>query len=128
MDNCAMPVRTLQHINIRCIDADAARDFYVALLGLRAGPRPPFRSHGHWLYLGDTPVVHLVQKELDETIAPATGPLNHIAFEADDLEGTRLLLRQREIAFREAAVPRDGTTQLFLSDLDGVPLELNFVP
>jgi glyoxylase I family protein len=123
-----MPVRTLQHINIRCIDADAARDFYVALLGLRAGPRPPFRSHGHWLYLGDIPVVHLVQKEPDETITPATGPLNHIAFEADDLEGTRQLLRQREIAFREAAVPRDGTTQLFLSDLDGVPLELNFAP
>ena len=123
-----MPVKALQHINIRCTDADAARDFYAALLGLRTGPRPPFRSHGHWLYLGDIPVVHLVQKELGETITPATGPLNHIAFEAYDLEGTRQLLRQREIAFREAAVPRDGTTQLFLSDLDGVPLELNFAP
>ena len=121
-----MPVRTLQHINIRCIDADAARDFYVALLGLRAGPRPPFRSHGHWLYLGDMPVVHLVQREPGEVIAPVTGPLNHVAFEAEDLEGTRQLLRQREIAFREAVVPRDGTIQLFLSDLDGVPLELNF--
>lgn len=123
-----MPVRALQHINIRCIDADAARDFYVALLGLRAGPRPPFPSHGHWLYLGDVPVVHLVQKESSEIITPATGPLNHIAFEADDPEGTRQLLRQRKIAFREAAVPHNGTTQLFLSDLDGVPLELNFVP
>ncbi len=123
-----MPVRTLQHINIRCIDADAARDFYVALLGLRAGPRPPFRSHGYWLYLGDIPVIHLVQRETNEAIASATGPLNHIAFEADDLEGMRQLLQQREIAFREAAVPRDGTTQLFLSDLDGVPLELNFAP
>jgi catechol 2,3-dioxygenase-like lactoylglutathione lyase family enzyme len=121
-----MPVRTLQHINIRCIDADAACDFYVALLGLRAGPRPPFRSHGHWLYLGDMPVVHLVQREPGEVIALVTGPLNHVAFEAKDLEGTRQLLRQREIAFREAVVPRDGTIQLFLSDLDGVPLELNF--
>lgn len=121
-----MPVRTLQHINIRCIDADAACDFYVALLGLRAGPRPPFRSHGHWLYLDDIPVVHLVQREPGETIALGTGPLNHIAFEADDLDGTRRLLRQRGTAFREAVVPRDGTIQLFLSDLDGVPLELNF--
>jgi DNA-binding LacI/PurR family transcriptional regulator len=71
-------------------------------------------------------VIHLVQRDPGETIAPITGPLNHIAFEADDLEGTRQALRQRGIVFREAVVPRDGAIQLFLSDLDGVPLELNF--
>lgn len=123
-----MPIRTVDHINIRCADAEGARDFYVVLLGFRVGLRPPFRSHGYWLYLGEAPVIHLVQREPGEVVAPATGALNHIAFGADDLEGMRQLLRKHGIAFREAVVPRDGTIQIFLSDLDGVPLELNFAP
>ena len=116
----------LQHINIRCVNAEAARDFYVELLGLRVGPRPPFLSRGYWLYAGDDPIVHLVQKEPAGSRQPLAGALNHIAFEGTGLEATRDRLRAHNISFREETVPRDGTVQIFLTDPDGVPLELNF--
>jgi catechol 2,3-dioxygenase-like lactoylglutathione lyase family enzyme len=124
-----MPVSQLQHINIRCADVEASRHFYVALLGLRDGPRPPFASQGYWLYLGSEPVVHLVQKRADEArLGPGTGELDHVAFEGRDLTGMRQALAAQGIPFREAIVPRDGVTQLFVADPDGITLELNFAP
>jgi hypothetical protein len=49
-----------------------------------------------------------------------------IAFAATDVEGARKRLRSRNVKFRESIVPRTGDTQIFLYDLDGVGLELNF--
>src|SRR3954462_7406549 len=124
-----MPVRSLQHINIRCADVEATKDFYVELIGLVVGPRPPFASQGYWLYAGNDPVVHLVQKPDGEAQSgPDTGALDHIAFEGIALDATRSALKARGKVFREAVVPRDGVIQLFVPDPDGVLLELNFAP
>src|SRR5437762_1085300 len=106
-----MPLRRIQHINIRCRDAEASRQFYEAL-GLRAGARPPFASEGYWLYLDNEPVVHLVQRP--DGASPqngGTGNLDHIAFEGRDVEGTRQILQDRKLSFRETVVPRDGAIQ-----------------
>ena len=124
-----MPVRKLQHVNIRCADAQSSKDFYVALVGLTVGPRPPFASQGYWLYAGDEAVVHLVQKPAGEAKqGPGTGELDHVAFEGLDLAATRQALKARNYPYREAVVPRDNVTQLFVADPDGVLLELNFAP
>lgn len=124
-----MPVVALQHVNIRCANAAKSRDFYVGLLGLVQGPRPPFASQGYWLYLDENPVVHLVQKpEGEASRGPGTGELDHIAFEGTDLEEMRRRLRENNIAFREASVPRDDVVQIFVRDPDGIQLELNFAP
>src|SRR4029453_2859057 len=58
----AMAVDALQHINLRSADVDRSRDFYVDVIGLYVGPRPPITSVGYWLYLGPVPVIHLVQR------------------------------------------------------------------
>lgn len=124
-----MPLGVIQHLNIRCVDADATRDFYVQTLGLTVGDRPPFASQGYWLYAGDRPVVHLVQKPAGEAVPPATtGHLDHIGFEAHDLEATAATLEARGVPYRKAVVPRDGSTQLFVRDPNGVTIELNFPP
>jgi catechol 2,3-dioxygenase-like lactoylglutathione lyase family enzyme len=122
-----MAMGALQHINIRCADARRSRDFYVGVMGLSEGPRPPFASTGYWLYTGSEPVVHLVQKPANEPIrGPGTGDLDHIAFSGHGLERFKAALSQAGLAFREAVVPRDGTVQIFVRDPDGVQLELNF--
>ena len=123
----SMPVDALQHINIRASDVDRARDFYVRVLGLRIGDRPPFQSTGYWLYLDGHPVIHLVQKTPDEpTSARTTGAIDHIAFRGVELESTRDTLAREGIEFQEKLVPRDNSVQLFVLDPDGIRIELNF--
>jgi catechol 2,3-dioxygenase-like lactoylglutathione lyase family enzyme len=121
-----MTIAGFQHINIRSTDVECTRDFYVRVIGLRVGDRPPFSFPGYWLYLGDQAVVHLVQRGSDEAASPGSGNLDHVAFRGVDLDGTRQALRAAGIPFREAVVPRDKTVQIFVHDPDGIKLELNF--
>jgi catechol 2,3-dioxygenase-like lactoylglutathione lyase family enzyme len=121
-----MPIDGFQHVNIRTQDLERARDFYVRALGLRVGDRPPFASSGYWLYLDNTPVVHLVQRAAGEVHSTGSGNVDHVAFHGVDLDGTRAALTAAGIPFREAIVPRDNTVQLFIHDPDGLKIEINF--
>jgi catechol 2,3-dioxygenase-like lactoylglutathione lyase family enzyme len=121
-------VDALQHINLRSADVDRSRDFYVEVIGLEVGPRPPIASAGYWLYLGQVPVIHLVQHPADSSAPSGSGAVDHVAFHGIDFEATRARLSALGLAFREAVIPRDGTRQLFVHDPDGVKIELNFDP
>src|SRR3954453_4077667 len=120
-----MPVDQFQHINTRSADVEASREFYVNILGLRVGDRPPFASTGYWLYLGDQPAVPLVQRPPGEAAQSGCGNLDHVAFRGVDLEGTRRTLAAAGLPYREAVVPRDGSIQIFVHDPDGIRIELN---
>jgi len=122
-----MAIRAFQHVNTRSSDVERTKAFYERL-GLRAGDRPPFASRGYWLYLDGQPVLHLVQRPDGQPHHEHSGNVDHIAFEATDLEGTRRALTDAGLPFREAVVPRDGTIQIFVKDPDGVTVELNFAP
>jgi catechol 2,3-dioxygenase-like lactoylglutathione lyase family enzyme len=122
-----MALGALDHINIR-VGADrlkTVRDFYVDVLGLEEGERPPFTFPGHWLYLGGQHVIHLAGREGLEA-GMSTGGIDHIAFSARDLKSTRARLDQHRVAYREQTVPLTGLHQLFLTDPAGVQVELNF--
>lgn len=116
----------LDHVNVegpmelleRCVA------FYTTVLGMRVGPRPPFRRRGFWLYAGDAPIVHLSER----ATAPAesAGALHHVALRCGDIETTRRSLREHAIPFETVHVPATGQVQLFLQDPAGVRLELNF--
>ena len=120
-----MTIRAFQHVNTRSADVERTRAFYERL-GLQAGDRPPFASQGYWLYLGGQPVLHLVQRPGGQPHHEHSGNVDHIAFEAADLDGTRRALTDAGLPFREAVVPRDGTIQIFVKDPDGLTVELNF--
>ena len=122
-----MPVTAFQHVNTRSRDVERTKAFYL-LLGLSVGDRPPFASRGYWLYLGGQPVLHLVQRPDGDVHHEGSGNLDHVAFQATDLEGTRRALSEAGLPFREAVVPRDNTVQIFVRDPDGITVELNFVP
>ena len=119
-------VDALQHVNLRTADVDRSRDFYVDVVGLRVGPRPPIASVGYWLYLGGVPVIHLVQRNGDGLPPSGSGAVDHVAFHGVDFEATRDRFSALGVTFREALIPRDGTRQLFVHDPDGVKIELNF--
>ena len=122
-----MPVAAFQHVNTRSADVERTKEFYLRL-GLRVGDRPPFASRGYWMYLGEHPVLHLVQRKDGEAHHDGSGNLDHVAFQAVDLDGTRRALTEAGLTFREAIVPRDNTVQIFVRDPDGIQVELNFAP
>lgn len=132
-----MPLGVLQHFTIEPADLERTKDFYVDVLGLAVGDRPPLGFPGYWLYSGGVATVHLLgPRKPREGVTvrdpahryPDTGRFDHIAFEASDLAGMRERLQARGVAFREQVIPRTGAAQIFLFDPDGVGVELNFPP
>ena len=119
-----MPVEMLDHYTINTADVDTSVSFYVDVLGLRLGERPPFTFPGAWLYCGEKPVVHLVG-DVFRGVAD-TGSIDHIAFRASGVDDYTRRLDEREIPYRQRQVPDMPLRQVFLDDPDGVTIELNF--
>ncbi len=119
-----MAVSALDHYTIMTADLDASVAFYTEILGLADGPRPAFDAPGAWLYCGDRPVVHLIAGGTGKDTG--TGPIDHIAFRASGLDDHRARLNAQGISFREHDVPGQPLHQLFLTDPDGVTIEINF--
>ena len=130
-----MPLGGLQHFTIEPQDLEKTKEFYVDVLGLEIGDRPPLGFPGSWLSSGGTATVHLMGTRTPregivvrgtEKKYEDTGRFDHIAFAASDVEGVRKRLESKNVKYRESIVPRTGDTQIFLYDPDGVGVELNF--
>lgn len=116
---------SIDHCTIRTRRLPASIAFYEQVLQLRQGPRPAFGFPGAWLYSGENALVHLVT----ESAAAPDGngaPLDHVAFAVAGLAACRTRLQGLGIDFEERVVPGNGLTQIFLSDPDGLRLELCF--
>lgn len=133
----------LAHFAVRASDLQASSAFYVVALGLRVGPRPPFGFPGVWLYLTGDPgrddqgCVHLIGSGQDGPLSdylgdraadrrPGAGALDHIAFFTTDWPAFRERLGRSRTPFVERFVPQLGVRQVFVTDPDGVTIELNF--
>jgi len=128
-----MGLNALNHYTIRPVDLERTKAFYVEVLGLEVGYRPPLAFPGYWLYCGGQPTVHLIGPRTDdgqppERVAGPTGLLDHIAFSCTGLAEMRARLQRSAIRFEERVLPRDRQTQIFLHDPDGVAVELNYPP
>lgn len=130
-----MPLGGLQHFTIEPRDLERSKNFYVNVLGLEVGDRPPLDFPGYWLYSGGTATVHLMgtRKPREGIVVRGTekrfedtGRFDHIAFAATDVDGVRKRLQANNVKFREQIVPRTGDIQFFMYDPDGVGVELNF--
>jgi catechol 2,3-dioxygenase-like lactoylglutathione lyase family enzyme len=128
-----MGLNALNHYTIKPVELEATKDFYVNVLGLEVGYRPPLAFPGYWLYCGGQPTVHLIgPRAADEGQPPrraaGTGLLDHIAFSCTGLKEMRERLRRHDVKHEERVIPRDRQTQIFLYDPDGVAVELNYPP
>jgi len=132
-----MPLTRLEHYLVLSDDIEKTRDFYRDVLGMTEGFRPALDFPGYWLYLGDVPCIHIAEwrsyaewtREVGipvSTRAPATGPVDHIAFNGTGFDEVRARLVQRGLEFSENAIEDIGMRQLFTRDPNGVPIEINF--
>lgn len=121
-----MKVECLDHYNITTADAAKSAQFYIDVLGLEIGPRPDFGFPGLWVYAGNQPVLHLVEKK--EVAAPGTGRLDHIALRASGYAEIKGRLDERGVNYKVQTVPGPNLTQLFLETPDSLWIELIFQP
>lgn len=123
-----MKVLGLDHYNL-CGPRDlleSMRDFYVDVLGLEVGYRPPFESFGYWLYAADQPVLHLSESARGDCVSGGRSSFDHAAFRCEDLDACTRRLGEHGIKYRTARIPRLEWVQLFFNDPAGNGVELNF--
>lgn len=124
-----MPVLGFSHYNLRAPRPllETLRDFYVEVVGLSVGHRPPFRSHGYWLYAGEQAVLHLSEALPGEPhTAHVQSTFDHTAFSCAGPSDYERLLSSKGIRYERAEVPATRQRQLFFSDPAGNGVELNF--
>ena len=123
-----MPVLAFNHFNLRAptVLTDALKDFYVDVVGLSVGWRPPFDFPGYWLYLGEQAVLHLVGVPPAREAPARGGTFDHVAFTCTGLAETEARLRAQGVDYRSVRVPGTDQVQLFLTDPAGNGVELNF--
>ena len=122
-----MSVGLLDHFNIRTRNlADTVR-FYEEVLEFENGDRPNFAFPGAWMYSEGKPVVHLVDiSKTDEPQKPDSGVVHHVAFASSGFAGMKQRLKSKSLPFDVREVPGVAVWQIFVTDPNGVMLELNY--
>jgi catechol 2,3-dioxygenase-like lactoylglutathione lyase family enzyme len=119
-----MTIHGLNHFTVLTDDLEATRRFYIDLLGLEEGERPPFGFPGAWLYSGGKPVLHVIAGRGLPAIR--AGVIDHMAFSATDLAGWKDKLAARGFHYDLRQQPGTGVWQMFFFDPNGAKVELDF--
>jgi catechol 2,3-dioxygenase-like lactoylglutathione lyase family enzyme len=127
----------MEHYLVLSDDIDETKRFYCEVLGMREGFRPNLGFPGYWLYVGDTPCIHIAEWETYKVFteragipisqrAARTGALDHIAFNASGFDEIVARLEKLGIEAGKNVLDEIGLRQLYISDPNGLVIELNF--
>jgi catechol 2,3-dioxygenase-like lactoylglutathione lyase family enzyme len=118
-----MTISMIDHVNIVTERLEETRAFFVDVLGLIVGPRPPFAVEGYWLYAGAKPIVHMQRAPVPVCPSEASA-LNHFAFAVEAFDPMIERLRRHGVAHRVFTVPGATTRQVFFHDPNDVRVEI----
>ena len=121
-----MAIAGMNHFTVLSGNLDATKAFYIGILGLKEGYRPPLGFPGVWLYVGDQAVLHVIAGR--KLPSEPGGVLDHMAFSASDLSATVKKLESSGIKYDLRKQADSGTWQLFCFDPSGATVELDFAP
>ncbi len=123
-----MAVSGMNHFTILTDNLEATLAFYKEHLEFSAGPRPPFKFPGAWLYAagGSDAILHVIAGREKKDLVK--GVLDHMAFTAQDLPASVARLKSHGIPYELRKLPGYGTWQLFFVDPNGAKVELDFDP
>ena len=120
-----MAIQGMNHFNVLTDDVDATRKFYIGIIGLTEGSRPPLGFPGAWLYAGGHAILHVSSGKLPPDRA---GVIDHMAFSATDLKGTVARLKENGVKFTLRQQVGTRIWQIFCHDPMGAKIELDFDP
>ena len=128
-----MPVAGLDHVNIVTRDMAGTLAFYRTVLGLGDSEVPPMPPGYVVNWLADAAgraIVHVQQYDAARhgpaAVAAPAGPIDHVALECQDFDGMVAHCDALGLAYRVSGVAGRSFRQLFLTDPNGIVLELNF--
>ena len=122
-----MEIKLLEHVNIQTAQLGLMENWYIEILGLEKGYRPPFEINGSWLYGAGYPMVHLV--EVDEPPDRSGNPqLEHFAMRAVGLESLLERLRAKAIPYFTMRVPDTRIFQVNFYDPEENHMHVDFPP
>ena len=123
-------INAIDHYNLGS-DAkmiETLKDFYINIVGLKLGHRPPFKSKGYWLYAKEKDVLHLSSsKDNVKNLINVNSTLDHVSFSASDKVFFTEILEKNNITFKERYIPEINIEQLFFKDPAGNGIELIFL-
>jgi catechol 2,3-dioxygenase-like lactoylglutathione lyase family enzyme len=125
-----MALRRLDHVLVLTDDLEATRDFYCEALGLEVGERPALEFPGYWLYLDGAPCLHVAERASYEAHSATLGlqvgaAVDHVAFTGADYERFAARLEAAGVDAVMNTVAGAGLRQLFVTDPNGVRVEVN---
>lgn len=114
----------LDHVNITVADGPRMVRFLELVLDAKEGARPPFDFPGHWIYLGDRPVIHLgvAKREADFP----EGMVNHIAFGVYAFEAAKARVEASGYPWHLAGIPGTPIGQIFVTGPEGLVVEIQY--
>ena len=112
-----MPLHALDHYTVKTTDVEATARCYEDVFGMEGGPMPELDFPTLWLYAGNKPVLHFIER--DEVTETDGGLIDHVAFRATDYSGIKVKLDARDIEFQEQCLPQIGLHQVFAKCDDG---------
>ena len=119
----------INHYNLRSEAKmmENLKNFYIEIVGLQLGTRPPFKSNGYWLNAGQKDILHLSEtKKNDDNPVNIKNTFDHMAFTAEGKDKYIEILKKMDIEFNIRVVPEIGTEQIFFKDPAGNGIELIF--
>ncbi|TXI18002.1 MAG: glyoxalase [Nitrosomonas sp.] len=114
----------MNHFTVLSSDLEKSKAFYIDILGLKEGYRPPFAFPGAWLYVGNQAILHIMAGR--PMPANAAGVIDHMAFSAFNLQAVIDTLKQHNIRYDLHRLQGLEIWQLFCHDPDGAKVELDF--
>ena len=123
-------INGIDHYNLRSDEKmiEILKDFYINIVGLKLGHRPPFKSKGYWLYAGSKDILHLSSsKDNIKNLTNVNSTLDHVSFSANDKSFFLETLKKNNIIFKERYIPEINIEQLFFKDPAGNGIELIFL-
>lgn len=127
-----MPIDGLDHVNIVTRDIEATVGFYKAVLDLQDAELPAIASESVVRWLADgtgQPILHVQQfdsrRHAPGLLASGTGPIDHVALQCRGFDGIVARCEAMNVPYRVNQLG-DAFRQVFITDPNGVVLELNF--
>jgi len=119
-----MTIAGMNHFTVLSSDLERSKAFYIDILGLTEGYRPPFAFPGAWLYVGGQAILHIMAGK--PMPANAAGVIDHMAFTASNLQSVVDTLKRQGIPYELHRLKGLEIWQLFCYDPDGAKVELDF--